>query len=97
MTASRRLTKAHAERLVAAVDTNDLCSAIEASLRFLLDPEPGTDADALYSIAACQGRWTEEYLVLLRERNTEALHGLAIDLAELRMVPTQRRFDGEPH
>ena len=98
MTGSQRpLTKAGAEELLAAIDTEALFDAVLGALRGVLGLDATFVDDAVLTRAGELAAWSGERVSALRTRNAGALTAIAIDLCELRVLGAERRSAGEQH
>ena len=91
------LTKAGAERLLAAIDTEALFDAVVGALRWVLDLDATHVDDAVLARAVELAGWSGERASALRARNADVLTSIAIDLCELRVLVPEQRSTGEQH
>ena len=91
------LTKAGAERLLAAIDTEALFDAVVGALRWVLGLDATDADDAVLARAVELAGWSGERASALRARNADELTSIAIDLCELRVLAPERRSTGEQH
>ncbi len=91
------LTKAGAERLLAAIDTDSLSDAVLEALREVLGLDASYADDLVFARAAKLAGWSGERVAALRLRNADVLTSVAIDLCELRVLRAERRSVEEQH
>lgn len=92
-----RLTKAGAEKLLGAIDTDMLFASFVDAARTVLRLDPLHTDSTVLERAAEIGGWNPELLVAVRSKNADALASVAIDLCELRVFRAERRSVGEQH
>ncbi len=92
-----RLTKAGAERLLAAIDTDVLFDALVGSMRAVLRLDALSTDDAVLASAAQVAGWSAEHVSALRSGNEDALTSMAIELCEFRVLGSLRRCVGDQH